>query len=169
VRNIELKARLEDPEAAREVAVAVGGKRLGVQYQVDCYFHCRRGRLKLRQIDGLSAELIWYRRPDERGPKASEYLRVAISEPEVLKAALAAAWGIRVVVEKRREIFLVDNVRIHLDEVVGLGHFLEFEAVLGPEVDDPQGIAQLEDLAEKFSIGAGDRVAGSYADLVEAG
>jgi len=166
VRNIELKARLRDPEAAREAALAIATKRLDVQHQVDTYFHCRQGRLKLRQIDGLSAQLVWYARPDQQGPKASDYQLVPVSNPETLKAALIAALGVGGVVEKRREIFLVDNVRIHLDEVVGLGHFLEFEAVLGPEVDDAAGRAQLERLMREFAIDASDLLSGSYGDML---
>jgi predicted adenylyl cyclase CyaB len=174
LRNIELKARLADLQAARNVARTIATKRLGVQQQADTYFHCRHGRLKLRQIDGLSAQLIWYARPDQQGPKASQYQLVPISNAETLKAALAAALGVRVVVQKRREIFLVDNVRIHLDEVAGLGDFLEFEAVLGPETDailgpetaDAAGRAQLDQLIETFALDPGDLLSGSYGDML---
>ncbi len=165
LRNVELKARLADLEGARDVARAIATKRLGVQHQLDTYFHCAQGRLKLRQIDGLSAQLICYTRPDQEGPKASQYQLVPISNPETLKAALAAALGICRVVQKRREVFLVDNVRIHLDEVTGLGSFLEFEAVLGPGVDDAAGRAQLQPLIERFAIQPSDLVSGSYADM----
>lgn len=166
MRNIELKARLTDPQAARQTAEALATKRLGVQAQVDTYFHCPHGRLKLRQIDGLSAELVWYARPDRQGPKASDYRLVPVSNPETLKAALTAALGVQCVVEKRREIFLYQNVRIHLDEVTGLGSFLEFEAVLGPEVDDTAGRAQVDELIQRFAIRQADLVSGSYSDMV---
>jgi adenylate cyclase class IV len=63
MRNIEIKARLSDLAAARQTAAAVATKRLGAQHQVDTYFHCREGRLKLREVDGLSAQLVWYARP----------------------------------------------------------------------------------------------------------
>lgn len=169
MRNIELKARLANLDAARRVAESVASGRLGLQQQVDTYFHCRDGRLKLREIDGLSAQLVWYARPDQQGPKASDYVLVPIADPETLKAALAAALGIRVVVRKRREIFLADNVRIHLDEVQELGRFLEFEAVLSPQVDDARGRAQLDELVALFSIDKSDLQSGSYADLIEAG
>lgn len=167
MRNIELKARLADLQAARNVARAIATGRLGVQQQVDTYFHCRHGRLKLRQIDGLSAELIGYARADQKGPKASQYQLVPVSNPETLKVALSAALGVRRVVQKRREIFLVDNVRIHLDEVVGLGDFLEFEAVLGPEIDDAAGRVQLDRLIETFAIERSDLLSGSYADMLD--
>ena len=167
MRNIELKARLADPRAARQTAEALATKRLGVQEQVDTYFPCPHGRLKLRQIDGLSSQLVWYARPDRQGPKASDYRLVPVSNPETLKAALTAALGVQCVVRKRREIFLYHNVRIHLDEVAGLGSFLEFEAVLGPEVDDTAGRAQVDELVARFGIGQADLLSGSYSDMID--
>lgn len=169
MRNIELKARLADPDAARRIAERIATKRLGVQQQVDTYFHCPHGRLKLRQIDGLSAQLVWYARPNEQGPKASDYQLVPVANPETLKGALAAALGVRVVVRKRREVFLVDNVRIHLDDVEGLGSFLELEAVLGPRVDDAAGRAQLDALVETLAVDAADLLSDSYGDMTERG
>ena len=126
----------------------------------------RNGRLKLRQIDNLRSELVWYARADEEGPKASDYAVVPISNPETLKMALTAALRVRVIVNKRREIYLVDNVRIHLDEVAGLGTFLEFEAVLGPRVKDAAGHTQLAGLQEQFGITSVDLLPGSYSDMI---
>jgi predicted adenylyl cyclase CyaB len=73
------------------------------------------------------------------------------------------------VVEKHREIYLYRNVRIHLDEVRGLGSFLEFEAVLGPGVDQVAGQSQLDFLAREFSLDRGDLLSGSYSDMVPPG
>jgi len=165
MRNIELKARLTDLDRARRIATGLAAQRLEPQHQIDTYFHCRSGRLKLREIDGLTGQLIWYKRPDREGLKASDYHLVAISDAEGLKVALAGALGIRSVVEKRREIFLWRSVRIHLDEVIGLGAFLEFEAVLGPKVDETVGHAQVEELIGRFGIRPVDLISGSYGDM----
>ena len=167
MRNIELKARLGDWEKAHEVAAAVATKRLGQQHQIDTYFHCRHGRLKLRQIDGLRAELVCYSRADQEGPKASDYQVAPIAHPETLKAALTAALGVRTVVEKRRDIFLHHNVHIHLDEVVGLGRFIEFEAVLGPSLDEAAGRVLIDHLIDRFGISAADLLPKSYGEMVE--
>ncbi len=164
-KNIELKARLPDPSAARTVAEAITTKRIGMQHQIDTYFRCRDGRLKLRQIDGLSAVLIWYCRADTPDPSCSDYELVPVANPETLKAALTAALGVCAVVEKRREIFFYHNVRIHLDEVVALGHFLEFEAVLGSESDEDAGRGQLAFLAEQFAVEPRNLLARSYGDM----
>jgi predicted adenylyl cyclase CyaB len=167
MRNIEIKARLADLDSARRIAAASATGRLGIQEHVDTYFHCPNGRLKLRQIDGLSAQLVWYARPDQQGPKASDYVLVPVANPETLKAALSAGLGVRGVVRKRREVFLWDNVRIHLDEVEGLGSFLEFEAVLGPRVDDAAGRAQLDQLVQEFAVDPADLLSGSYGDMLD--
>jgi predicted adenylyl cyclase CyaB len=168
-RNIELKARLPSLEAARETAQRLATRRLGLLHQVDTYFHALHGRLKLRQIDGRAAELIAYHRGDATEARASDYTIAPISNPETLKQALAAALGVRVVVDKTREVFLYHNVRIHLDQVRELGTFLEFEAVLDDKIDDAAGRAQVEWLCGQFDILPADHVACSYADLKEKG
>ena len=166
MRNIELKARLGDYANAKKVAMTIATKQLGVQHQIDTYFHCRNGRLKLRQIDGLKAELIAYDRPDSESPKASDYQIVPVSNPETLKAALTAALGVRTIVEKRREVFLYHTARIHLDDVSGLGQFIEFEAVLGPDMDAVAGQALVDSLMCHFSVWSADLVASSYGEMV---
>jgi len=82
-----------------------------------------------------------------------------------LKQALSAALGVRAIVDKRREIFMYENVRIHLDEVQGLGQFLEFEAVLGPEESPEAGHVKVDFLSRQFGIDASDLVPISYGDM----
>ncbi|MBN1911647.1 MAG: class IV adenylate cyclase [Pirellulales bacterium] len=168
MRNIELKARLTDIAAAREIARSLATKELGLQEQVDTYFHCHEGRLKLRQVNDRGAQLVWYSRPDQPGARPSDYHLVPVINPETLKVALRAALGVRAVVRKRREVFLWSTVRIHLDQIDGLGNFLEFEAVLGPKTDDKDGLAQLEELCQQFHLTEANLLPGSYVDMLEA-
>jgi predicted adenylyl cyclase CyaB len=171
-RNIELKARCDNLAEARAVAERLATATLEQQRQIDTYFARAVGRLKLRQIATLSgsidAQLVWYRRADQTSAKASDYTLVSMPSTvaDSLKVALTFAYGVLVVVDKRREIFLHHNVRIHLDEVVGLGTFLEFEAVLGPEIDESAGLAQIAGLRRDFSIEDSALIAGSYSDLL---
>jgi adenylate cyclase, class 2 len=168
MQNLELKARLADLSTARDTATTLATDRLGVQHQVDTYFQCPHGRLKLREIDGYHVELIAYQRPDQLGPKASNYQRVLIAEAEAesLKKALTGTLGIRCVVQKRREIFLLHNIRIHLDEVNGLGSFLEFEAVLDSPDQEAAARAQLVVLLTHFGLQQGDLLSGSYGEML---
>lgn len=170
-RNIELKARLRDLAGARETAERLAKERPGTQHQLDTYFRCPTGRLKLREIttdDGERAELIYYHRADQASAKASDYRIVPVSDPIAFRELITAAFGVIVGVEKRREVFLYHNVRIHLDEVTDLGHFLEFEAVLGDEIDDQTGHEQVAWLKEQFGIADADLLNGSYADMLAA-
>lgn len=165
-RNIELKVRIPSLDTACGIAQRLATEHLGVMHQVDTYFNARQGRLKLREFDGRQAELIAYHRSDAAEARASDYRLVPAPDPAALKQALAATLGIRVIVDKTREVFLYRNVRIHLDEVRGLGTFLEFEAVLGGEVDDSAGHAQLKWLCSEFGIQPADVCAQSYAELI---
>ncbi len=165
--NIELKARLVSLETAREIASGLATERLEDQRQVDTYFYCREGRLKLREIGRERAELIWYNRPDQSEPKASNYCLMPVEDPAAAKQSLGAALGVRQVVEKHREIYLYHNVRIHLDQVANLGEFLEFEAVLGPDVSEAEGNAQVKYLREQFGIDSSDLLTNSYVDLTD--
>ena len=130
-RNIEIKARVRDPGRTLGLALGLGAEDRGEISQRDTYFTRARGRLKLREQEPGEDELIQYRRADEAGARTSSYRRVPAGSAAGLREALDAALGTLVVVEKRRRLLLLDEVRIHLDEVEGLGSFLELEAVAG--------------------------------------
>jgi predicted adenylyl cyclase CyaB len=164
-RNLERKARCADLQAAAVAVGQLGARFAGVLEQTDVYFHVPHGRLKLRMITGQSAVLIWYERPDAATARWSHYHLVPIGDPNALRAALAAALGERGEVRKRRELWLWHNVRIHLDDVAGLGTFVEFEAVMAPEDDETTAHARLAQLAAALGLRPADDVAGSYGDL----
>jgi len=163
--NVELKARRASLDDARQTARRLADDRVEPEHQTDSYFRCQRGRLKLREIQGGRAELIWYDRADQTEPKACRYALVPVEDATAVKRALAAALGVRHVVVKDREIFLRHNVRIHLDRVEGLGEFIEFEAVLEPEQSPEEGQAQVDELRREFGIAPEDLITGSYVDL----
>jgi predicted adenylyl cyclase CyaB len=81
-------------------------------------------------------------------------------------AALTSALGVRGVVRKRREIYLWHNVRVHLDEVDGLGTFVEFEAVLSEDEDEATARQRLEHLSGLLAVTSADHLAVAYADLL---
>jgi len=138
----------------------------GVENQVDTYFPVPHGRLKLREINEESATLIFYVRADRAVARICTYQLVPVPDPVALKTALTAALGVRGVVRKRREIYFWHNVRIHLDEVAGLGTFVELEAVLA--ADDDEGLAKerLDHLCKMLGIAPGDLLSQSNADLL---
>ena len=166
--NIEVKARCGDHEPIRRRLVERNARFVGTDHQVDTYFAAKHGRLKLRE-GNIENALIFYERPDDQGPKQSD---VTLYHPEPgspLKAILTQSMGVDIVVEKRREIYFIDNVKFHLDEVEGLGRFLEIEAI---DVDGSIGVAELrrqcDEYVDLFAIAHGDLIETSYADLLRA-
>ena len=165
-RNLELKARDPDPRRSLERAIALGAEDRGEIAQRDTYFAATRGRLKLREQRPGNAELIAYDRRDAAAERASAYRVVAVAAVDELGQALDAALGTVAVVEKRRRLLLLDGVRIHLDEVDGLGSFLELEAVTRPESDLEPERRKLQRLRDDLEIADEALVAESYSDLL---
>jgi len=165
--NLELKARVADLLQARAVARQLTTRPLEELVQLDTYFQCATGRFKLRQFDLERGQLIWYQRASQQQAKSSYYKLLDISRPEEMKNLLAITLGIRVVVQKQREVYFYQNVRIHLDQVQSLGTFLEFEAVLEDADQVPEGQQQLDFLCRQFSIEDKDLLEGSYAEMLE--
>ena len=166
--NIEVKARLRRPERTRELAECLCGSSPEEVDQLDTFFGCQQGRLKLREVSSTSGELIFYRRDDVPGPKQSEYLIVHTSSPSVLRGVLAAALGTKQVVEKSRTLFLFGQTRIHLDAVENLEAFVGLELVLWEDQSAEEGPSIVRHLMRFLEIGEGDLVEGAYADLLPA-
>jgi predicted adenylyl cyclase CyaB len=165
-RNIELKARCADLAAKRAAALVMGAVPAAVLHQIDTYFIVPHGRLKLREINQERAELIQYHREDQAEFRASNYRVVPVSDAGQMKAALIAALGLRGEVRKRRELLMYHNVRIHLDEVAGLGTFIEYEAVISPEAGEEITRRRLEELQRGMKIDRASYLARSYSDLM---
>jgi homotetrameric cytidine deaminase len=163
-RNVEIKARDADPDSTLERALALGASDEGVLTQRDTYFGGARGRLKLREQEPGGAQLISYVRPDGDEARTSAYRLADVSDPAALREALDAALGTRVVVDKRRRLLLWEGVRIHLDEVQGLGSFVELEGVATPESDLARERELVARLREELALG--EPVAVSYSDLL---
>lgn len=167
-RNIEIKARVDSLEHVRQVAAKVATEHLGVLQQTDTFFACSSGRLKVRQFADGTAELIAYDRADTEQPKASDYHLVHVHDPVALIVALTSSLGVSHVVRKRREVFLYHNVRIHLDQVDGLGEFLELESVVADEVDEVTARNRLNELMTLLNVQPGDLLTSAYADMLAA-
>ena len=167
--NVELKARLVSASQAHQVARELASGSVERQFQLDTYFACRHGRLKLREIDHQRGQLIWYQRADQAVARESHYRLVEIDNAGLLRQALGEALGVSARVEKHRTVYWYENVRIHVDEVVSLGVFLEFEAVITQGRDLAEAEAKLQSLSKAFGICANDVLTGSYGDMVATG
>ncbi len=166
INILEIKARCAQPE--KIIAILEEKKAIfkGADHQIDTYFNANEGRLKLRQ-GTIECNLIQYNRPDQAGPKHSQVSLYKPNDAEKLKVVLTHSVGIKVVVDKQRSIYFVDNVKIHVDEVKGLGSFLEIEAI---DEDGSRSLSELKDqcdsFMELFDVKTEDLLDVSYSDLI---
>jgi predicted adenylyl cyclase CyaB len=165
-RNVEVKARVAGLAPVRRAAQALAGAPSEMLEQTDTFFVVPAGRLKVRRFGDGSGELIAYARPDQPGPKTSNYTRVACADADRLVRALAAALPIRGVVTKRREVFLIGRTRVHLDDVDSLGTFVELEVVLADDESIEDGERTALDLIGRLALAEADLIAPAYIDLL---
>ena len=165
-RNIEIKARVADLDAVEARAAALADSGPVDIHQDDTFFPCARGRLKLREFATGDGQLIHYDRPDQGGPKLSDYVIAPTVDPAALREALTRACGTAGRVRKHRRLYLAGRTRIHLDRVAGLGDFLELEVVLATDDDLAGGEAEARRLMAALGIAEADLVEGAYIDLM---
>jgi len=165
--NIEIKARVDDFEALKTRAESISDKPLEIIPQEDIFFNTEKGRLKLRVLAPDLGYLIYYERPDQDGPKRSDYHLAKTNDPGNLKTALSLALGIRGVVKKTRYLYMAGQTRIHLDEVEGLGQFMELEVIMREDQNDAEGQAIAEDLMRRLGVREEALLEGAYMDLLE--
>jgi predicted adenylyl cyclase CyaB len=166
MRNIEIKARIAGVAALQPLAAGLADSGPTIIEQDDTFFACPHGRLKLRDQFDAGAELIFYQRADQGGPKESAYLRVPVADPDALREMLRLAHGLTGRVRKRRVLFLVGRTRIHLDAVEGLGEFLELEVVLRDGEAAEQGIVEAGRIMAQLGVTPQQLIPGAYVDLL---
>ncbi len=162
--NYEFKAHLRNEGHVRALLKKLRARFAGTDRQVDTYFRVPIGRLKVRE-GNIENALIFYERTNQPRARQSKLILMPLSRRNALRPILAAVFGVLVVVRKRREIYFVGNVKIHLDRVPGLGKFIEVEAL-----SRSGNFKKIRKQAQKFQkllgVRASDIVPQSYSDLV---
>ena len=164
--NIEIKARTTEQDRIRKFLKSKNAEFVGIDHQVDTYFKVTSGRLKLRE-GNIENHLIYYERENLSGPKKSTVTLYKNNPDSNLKEILIKSLGVLAVVDKRREIFFIDNVKFHLDSVLGLGTFIEIEAI---DKDESFGYDKLLEQCNYYlnllPITKDDLIEISYSDLI---
>jgi adenylate cyclase, class 2 len=166
MQNVEFKAELQDLSLARSICRALGATAISTMHQTDTYYRLPTGRLKKREMPGEPTEYIFYQRPDKTQPKVSTF--TIYTENEAITRFGATSLPVWLVVKKTRELWMLGNVRIHLDTVEGLGPFLEFEALVTPHSDITRCHAMVGELREQFKPALGEPVSTGYSDMLDA-
>jgi len=167
--NIEIKAILSNRGATETIAARLSGSAPETFHQEDYFFPCDGARLKLRVLAPDRGELIRYERDDIAGARRSRYSIARTTDPEVLLDILTATLGRAGVVRKMRTLYLVGQTRIHLDQVEGLGEFMELEVVLQPEQSEQEGKSIAAALLADLGIDEQQIIGEAYVDLLSRG
>ena len=164
--NVEIKARCTDPEVVRARLLSLGADFTGEDRQLDTYFRAPNGRLKLRE-GKIENALIHYHRPDQAGPKLSEVTHYPVRPGSSLKSLLSDALGILAGVDKKRSIFFIGNVKFHVDQLHGLGDFVEIEAIdKEGDIGYDRLLGQCRHYLTVLGIRQEDLLEESYSDMV---
>ena len=166
IKNFEFKARVDSLEKYENKLLTLNPRFEGVDHQVDSYFNVSKGRLKLRE-GNIENSLIYYERENVADAKRSDIILFQFKPDKALKEILTLQLGIKVVVDKMRKIYFINNIKFHFDSVETLGNFIEVEAI-----DDKEEftIAQLKQQCDHYFIFFGldksNLVDKSYSDLM---
>ena len=168
-KNIEIKARISGFERIRAFLREHNANFRGTDHQIDTYFNVQQGRLKIRE-GTIESCLVFYNRDNRKGPKRCDYIieqfEPGDTMPGKLKAILSSSLGIKVIVDKKREIYFVDNVKFHLDTVKNLGTFFEIEAIDTGAKDEKHLRRQCDEYLEKLGITETQLLEVSYSDML---
>ncbi len=163
--NIEIKAKSNNHNEIRNLLLSKNAFFKGTDHQIDTYFKVNNGRLKLRE-GNIENNLIHYNRNNESGPKMSEFTLYKPAQNEVLKDILTKSMDVLVVVDKKREIYYIENIKFHLDTVENLGTFVEIEAEGKDESEKESLLKQCNHYIDLFKIQEDDLISISYSDLL---
>ena len=166
IHNIEFKAKAKDVTALEAILLQLNPLFIGEDHQIDTYFNIQTGRLKLRE-GNIENALIYYEREDFAGAKSSHILLYQHQPDKTLKEILIKTLGIKAIVDKKRKIYFINNVKFHFDTVNGLGTFVEVEAIdKDGNISKEKLQSQCDEYAALFGFAAEDFCSLSYSDMM---
>ncbi len=124
-KNLEIKVNLTSHKEVKEIINKNKIPFKELLLQKDIYYKVDKGLLKLR-IENGKQTLIFYDRNEKSKKRWSDYHLLEIENADANKY-LKRFLDVVTIVNKKRELYLYKNTRIHLDYVKGLGCFLELE------------------------------------------
>ena len=164
MQSVEWKAEIRDPSIVRALVRRMGAVHASTLAQLDTYYRVIDGTLLKREIKGEAPEYIHYLRPSGVRPRHTRF--TLYSEEQAAERFGSRPLPVWVVIEKQREVWLLDQLRIHLDDVQNLGRFVELEALVTPNQSISECEANIARLRTALGPFVSEPVAKGYADLM---
>lgn len=166
IKNFEFKAKVDNLEKYENKLLTLNPKFQGIDHQIDTYFNVHKGRLKLRE-GNIENSLINYERENISGSKISEIILYQHEPNIALKNILTRQLGVKIIVDKKRKIYFIDNVKFHFDLVENLGTFIEVEAIDSKEEFTIEELKkQCDKYFDFFELTINNVIDKSYSDLI---
>jgi len=166
IKNFEFKARVDELEKYEAMLLTLNPDYKGLDHQIDTYFNASQGRLKLRE-GNIENSLISYDRENVAQAKESQIILYQHQPNPALKHILTKQLGVKAIVDKKRKIYFIDNVKFHFDVVKQLGTFIEVEAI---DNNNDFTIDELKNLCDFyfsfFELNPNQIIDKSYSDLI---
>ena len=162
-KNFEIKCRIRNLSEIKKILVSDRSYKYSIEKQKDIYYKVKSGRLKLRIINEKNSDLIYYNRKEKNRERVSNFVISSTINFKELNFIMTEQFEVMVIVNKKREIFVKDNIRIHLDTVNKLGKFLEIEIMFK---DLKKAKKLMEELKDLLRLNPKDFIKPSYSDLL---
>lgn len=173
--EVEVKVR-GDHERVRDRLAAVGAERIGSVRQKDTYYDAPHRsfaetdealRLRRERTDAGASIRLTYKGPlVETASKTREELETAIEDGDAADAILQTlGFDPVAVVRKDRERYAVAGYTVALDDVDGLGEFVEVETEGDAEAIEPLREGAV-DLLCRLDLDPDDHLRTSYLELL---
>jgi adenylate cyclase, class 2 len=162
-KNYEIKCKITNSREVKNWIAGFNNFTYSIEKQTDIYYKVNCGRLKLRIINDSKGNLIFYDREEQTGKRVSKYI---ISETENFKeldSILRKLLRVTIRVHKIREIYVHQNIRVHLDRVKNLGKFIEIEIIYE---NLQKAKYQMEKIISQLNLKEKDFIKKSYSDLL---
>lgn len=166
MKNIELKIQVDDFQIINKNLKKARATDEGVLSQTDTYFNCKGKRLKLREQNDKEFLLVLYARPDKKEATVSDFdiINFDKKQAQALKAVLKKAYGEKVIVKKKRKLWMYKNTRIHLDKVQKLGTFLELETFVKKDIASAK--KEYDEVVNFLGLDGYKKLDRSYSDML---
>ena len=175
--EVEVKAKIKDFNSVKRMLNKINAEKSHVEHQEDSYFNSplkdfakTDEALRIREvtIDNKSETFITYKGPKiDAQSKTREEIEVGIEDSKKV-AKIFKHLGFKKAsnVIKNRTIYNLNNYIISLDEVEGLGPYMEIETDLEDGSEFKEELNKIFDIFKKLGINDGfERT--SYLELLE--
>ena len=168
--ELEVKSRCHNLAKVRSQLKRLGAKFIGQVHQVDTYYQIspdyylnRRPKLRIREEKNKRQVFLEYHVPINAF-KAKEF-ETSLGDAKIGRVILEKlGYRVGLVVDKKREKYRMGKINIDLDQLRGLGNFIEVEIMNNAT---RQSLKMIYQFLEKLGISKSDNIAGqSYVNLL---